>query len=217
MTEIFLALVQGAPLTILLWAASQILSAAFAIPVAAARMHKSAWLRVPAIFWIELFRGIPTLVWMFIVFFGLVAAGINLKSVAASIAAMSLIGSAYLAETYRAGFDAVPKQQREAALALSLPLRARMSFVLLPQALPVILEGAASYSIHLLKETSVASLIGVVDIMAIANYQVGRSGDGIPIFLVAGVMYLAGCLVLAWLAHLLSRNRLAPGRTMRAA
>lgn len=198
-----LAIAQGIPVTLLLWIGAQALGAVVAVPVAAARMHRSRWLRLPATAWIETLRGIPTLVWLFVVYFGIVAAGFTLTAIAAAILALGLVSSAYVAETYRAGFEAVPVQQREAAAALGLPRLVTLRRVQLPQALPVILEGTGSYSIHLLKETALASLIGVVDVMMIASYRVERGADGTIVFLATGAVYLVGALLLAWSAHAL--------------
>lgn len=215
--NILVALMQGVPLTLLLWAAGQVIGLMLAVPVAAARMSRHRWLRYLAMGWIELFRGIPTLVWLFIVFFGLASVGFQLTAIVASIAALGIVSSAYLAEIYRSGFESVPVQQYEASLALSLPLATRLKAVILPQAFPVILEGTASYSIHLLKETALASLIGVIDLMAIANYQVERGIDGPVVFALTGALYLLACLALAGLAHLAGRRLTANGTGIRRA
>ncbi len=200
-------LLQSLPTTILLWGASQLLGLLLAIPVASARMSNNRVLRTVALWWIEIFRGIPTLVLLFIVFFGLSVNGFSPDSLTAAVLALGFSSSGYLAESIRAGFEAVPRQQTEAAMALSLPPLVRLRKVLLPQAFPVISEGVVSYSIHLFKETALASLIGVVDVMAVAYYLVERGVDGPTVFFFAGAIYLLGCLLLAWAAHLLGRPR----------
>lgn len=203
--DILWLLLQSLPATLLLFIASQILGLAIAVPVAAARMSKSCVLRTVALWWIEISRGVPTLVLLFIVFFGLSINGFSPDSMTAAILALGLSSSGYLAESIRAGFEAVPKQQTEASMALSLPLRARLFKVLLPQAFPLVIEGVVSYSIHLFKETALASLIGVVDVMTVAYYLVERGVDGPTVLFLTGLIYLAGCLLLAWIAHLAGR------------
>ncbi len=200
-------LLQSLPTTILLWFASQVLGLALAVPIAAARMSKNRVLRTAALWWIEIFRGIPTLVLLFIVFFGLSVNGFSPDSMTAAVLALGFSSSGYLAESIRAGFEAVPRQQTEAAMALSLPPLVKLGKVLLPQAFPVISEGVVSYSIHLFKETALASLIGVVDVMAVAYYLVERGVDGPTVFFFAGAIYLLGCLLLAGVAHLIGRPR----------
>jgi len=211
-------LLQTVPSTMLLWAAAQVLGLVLAIPVAAARMSRERTLRWIALLWIEVTRGIPTLVLLFIVYFGLSINDFRPPAMTAAILALGLSSSGYLAESIRAGFEAVPRQQTEAAMALSLPLATRLGRVLLPQALPIISEGVVSYAIHLFKETALASLIGVIEVMAVANYLVERGVNGPTVFLFTGAIYLVGCLLLAWLAHLIgdsgSRKR---GKTQRGA
>ncbi len=206
-----LALLRGIPVTLLLWAASQAIGIVLAAPVAAARMHTRRWLRLPAMVWIEVLRGIPTLVWLFLVFFGLVALGYSFTAIVSAIITLGLVTSAHLAEIYRAGFEGIPKQQVEATMVLGLPLIVRFRKVFLPQAFPIIVEGGGSYSIHLFKDTALASLIGVVDIMSIATYQVERGANGPVIFLVTGAIYLVFCLAIAWIAHVLAKL-FVPGR-----
>lgn len=199
-------LLQSIPTTLMLWLGAQVLGLALAIPVAAGRMSKNRTIRIIAIWWIEIFRGIPTLVLLFIVFFGLSVNNYSPSAMVAGILGLGFSSSGYIAESIRAGFEAVPKQQTEACLALSLPLKTRLGKVLFPQALPVVSEGVVSYSIHLLKETALASLIGVVDIMTVAYYLVERGVDGPTVFFFAGMLYLIGCTLLAWFAHLVGRN-----------
>lgn len=200
---------QGIPVTLLLWAAGQLGGGLLAVPVAAARMSTRRTVRLVATIWIEGFRGIPTLVWVFVIFFGLGTVGLSFTSLTAGALTLALVSSAHLAEAYRSGWEAVPRLQGEAALAIGLPRHIRLRRVMFPQAAPLIIAGAGSYSMHLLKETALISLIGVVDIMAIANYQVERGGNGFILFLLAGVIYFGLSLVIAGLARWGSRA-LAP-------
>lgn len=202
--NVFWQLIQSIPTTLFLFACSQILGLLLAVPLAAGRMHRNRLIRTLAMIWIEVFRGIPTLVMLFIVFFGLSFTGYSPSSMVAAILALGFSSSGYLAESIRAGFESIPKQQTEAAMAISLPGHIRLFKVLLPQALPIVMEGVVSYAIHLFKETALASLIGVVDVMTVAYYLVERGVDGPTVFLITGSIYLAGCLLLAWLAHLIS-------------
>lgn len=208
-------LLQALPITLLLWLGAQALGLALAIPVAAARMSRVRILRIVAIWWIEIFRGIPTLVLLFVVFFGLSLGSFHPSTMLAGILALGFSSSGYLAESIRAGFEAVPRQQREAAMALSLPLHTRLGRVLLPQAMPIITEGIVSYSIHLFKETALASLIGLIDMMAVAYYLVERGMDGTVVFAIVGTIYLVGCLILAYAAHLVGKLGKAPRSTPR--
>lgn len=200
-------LLQTLPTTLLLWFSAQILGIGLAIPVSFARMSQHRLLRTVALWWIEVFRGVPTLVLLFIVFFGLSVNGFSPDSMTAAVLALGFSSSGYLAESIRAGFESVPRQQHEAALALSLSPLVKLRKVLLPQAFPIISEGVVSYSIHLFKETALASLIGVIDLMAVAYYLVERGADGSTVFLFVGGIYLAVCLLLAWIAHTIGQAK----------
>lgn len=202
--SILLSLLQALPTTVMLWFGAQVLGLVLAVPVATARMSSNRFLRIVALWWIEIFRGIPTLVLLFIVFFGLSINGVSPSSMTAAILALGFSSSGYLAETIRAGFEAVPRQQYEAATALSLGPYVKLRKVLLPQAMPVISEGVLSYSIHLFKETALASLIGVIDVMAVGYYLVERGASGPTVFMFAALIYLTVCLLLAGLVRLIA-------------
>ena len=217
MIGILLQLLQSLPMTALLWFAAQVLGLLLAVPIAACRMSRNRWLRTIAVWYIEIFRGIPTLVLLFIVFFGLSSAGFNLTSVIASILALGVSASAYQAESIRSGFEAVPIQQYEAAIALSLPRGIRLSKVLLPQAMPVVLEGLVAFSIQMLKETALASLLGVAEVMSIAYYLVQRGVDGTIVFAITGLLYLILCVLLAGIAGLIGRRAGTSGKKAKVA
>lgn len=193
------------PTTILIWAASITVGAVLGIAIAAGRTSSNKALRALATVYIEVFRGIPTLVWLFIVFFGLTSFGFSPTAVFSAILTLGIVSSAYIAEIYRSGLNAVPTTQREATTALGLPPRIALAKVVIPQAKPIIFAGLGSFGIHLLKETALASLIGVVELMNVANYMVERGANGLTVFLVVGLIYIALCLPIGGLAALLGR------------
>jgi polar amino acid transport system permease protein len=198
-------LLAAVPTTILIWAASVAVGAVLGIAVAAGRTSSNAVLRSIATVYIEVFRGIPTLVWLFIVFFGLTSFGFSPTAVFSAILTLGIVSSAYIAEIYRSGLNAVPTTQREATTALGLPPYIALVKVVVPQAKPIIFAGLGSFGIHMLKETALASLIGVVEIMNVGNYLVERGANGLSVFLVVGLIYIALCLPIGGLAALLGR------------
>ena len=102
---------------------------------------------------------------MFLIYFGLVPAGIVLNSFLAAVVALGLNGAAYLAEIYRAGIQAIDPGQREAAQMLGLRRAQVMRDVVLPQAVPIVLPPMGNYLVSLLKDTSIASLISAPELM----------------------------------------------------
>lgn len=208
-------LLAAGPTTILIWAASVAVGAVLAIAIAAGRTSPNAALRTLATVYIEVFRGIPTLVWLFIVFFGLTSFGFSPTAVFSAILTLGIVSSAYIAEIYRSGLNAVPTTQREATTALGLPAHIALMRVVVPQAKPIIFAGLGSFGIHMLKETALASLIGVVELMNVANYLVERGANGLTVFLVVGLIYIALCLPIGGVASLLGRPARAKKMAVR--
>lgn len=211
--EIFTAI----PIAVGLWAASFALGAIIAIPVAWLRLNRIWVLRLIATVYIEVFRGIPTLVWLFLVFFGLKNVVASPTAVSSAILTLAMASSAYLAETYRSGIAAVPVQQHEATTVLGLHPWIAFTRVVWPQARPIIAAGMGSFGVHMFKETALTSLIGVVEIMTVANYLVERGANGLTVFAACGVIYMIICLPISWGARLLgtvgARRPAKPSKT----
>jgi His/Glu/Gln/Arg/opine family amino acid ABC transporter permease subunit len=170
-----------------------------------------------AFLYIEIVRGMPALTLLFLIYFGLVPAGIVLNSFLAAVVALGLNGAAYLAEVYRAGIQAVDPGQREAAQMLGLRRTQVMRDVILPQAVPVVLPPMGNYLVSLLKDTSIASLISAPELMLRSRDLAGTYYLPMEYYLLAGAMYL----IMAWpmmhgarrLERHFARGRLQGGRT----
>jgi His/Glu/Gln/Arg/opine family amino acid ABC transporter permease subunit len=144
--------------------------------------------------YIEVVRGMPALTLLFLIYFGLVPAGIVLNSFVAAVVALGMNGAAYLAEVYRAGIEAVDPGQREAAQMLGLRRRQVMRDVILPQAVPIVLPPMGNYVVSLLKDTSIASLISAPELMLRSRDLAGTYYLPMEYYLLAGAMYL----IMAW-------------------
>lgn len=190
------SLLAAAVLTSTMFIGAFIISVIGGVFVAAGRRSRLAVVRVSATLWVNVVRGVPPLVWLFIIFFGISISGNRLTAMAAGIVAFGIIGTAYLGETFRAGIESLPAGQFDAVKGLGLPSWAAMRLIILPQALPIIIAGTASYAINLLKETALASLIGVQEITYLSNLTVNRGGNGLIAFTVAGAIYLLLSLIL---------------------
>jgi polar amino acid transport system permease protein len=188
--DFFVALLGGIGTTLALTAGSFAIGAVLGIPIALGRISRFHALRFLAGAYIEIVRGIPPIAWLFLLFFGLNQFGIRLNSFVAALIALGVISGGYLAEIYRAGLNAVPSGQREAAMALSISSRTAFQFVIAPQAVITILPLAVAFFIGLLKDSAVASVIGVQDITTIALGLSRRSLDALTIFAAAGLVYL---------------------------
>lgn len=202
----FSDLLQAVPATLGLWALALILGMALAVPVTVARMSRFLVLRAMATVWIEVLRGIPSIVWLFLIFFGFGFYSYSPTALVTSVVALGGASSAYFAEVYRSGLQSVPAGQREALKALGMPATKGTRLVVLPQALPIIIDGSGSFAILLLKETALASIIGVVEIMNVANFAVTQGINGMLVFFTVGVIYAVLCLPIGFGAHFLSRG-----------
>ncbi|MFF0227155.1 amino acid ABC transporter permease [Streptomyces sp. NPDC004629] len=204
-TQHFPMLVDGIQYTLQITFAAFLIGLLLAIPISALRRSRLLPLRALGVGYVELLRAIPPLPWLFLVFFGLPEFGITMDPVEAGIVVFGLISAAYLSEIYQSGFRAVPTGQTEAGEALGLSRTVIYLRVLIPQAVRTMIPLAIAYLIGLLKDSAVASVIGVQDISALAVVENQRTGQGLEVFISAAVLYLALSVPVAvagrWLSH----------------
>jgi polar amino acid transport system permease protein len=152
--------------------------------------------------YIEIARGIPALAILFLIYYGLVPLGIVLDAFVAGVVGLGMSAGGYIAEVFRAGIQAVHKGQREAALSVGMtPLRS-FRYIILPQALRIILPPMLNMLIILLKDTSICSLISTPELMLRAKDLAMMSFLPMHLFLLAAVIYF----LLAWPMSLLTRR-----------
>ena len=156
------------------------------------RISPNALLRRLAIVFIEVVRGTPALVILYIVYFVPPQVGLEILTVSSFVAAvigLALHGGAILAEVFRAGIAALHHGQREAALSLGMTPAMAMRFILIPQAMRVILPPVGNYAIGLLKDTAVCALIAAPELMLRAKDLASSSFEPMAVFLLAAVFY----------------------------
>lgn len=174
-----------------------------AVPVAVARMSPITVLRWLAQIYIEIFRCTPMLVQLFWIFYALPAlTGVTLPGFTSAVIALTANLTAFMAEAYRSGFQAVPVEQIEAGQMLRLTSFQRLRYIILPQALrqqvPVIL----SLNISMFKDTALVSTIAVADLMFVANTISAQSYRALEVFTVAAAIYF----VVAFPASLITNH-----------
>ncbi len=150
---------------------------------------------------IEFIRSTPLLVQLFFFFFVLPDYGVRFDPLTTGVIALGVHYATYTAEVYRAGIEAVPTGQWEAAVALNLPRWRTWTAVVLPQAVPRVLPALGNYTISMLKETPLLLMIGVLDIVGVANQLGSRAFRYVEPISIAGVLFL----VLSYSASLLVR------------
>ena len=201
---LFTSIGAGLGVTVLLTVVSFVVGAALAIPLALARTSGVTLLSWPAIAVIDICRGVPPLVWLLIIYYG-ISPIIALEPLPAALIGLSLISAAYLAENFRAGIDNVHRGQREAAQALGLTPANQFWRVVAPQAVNIALPPSASYAVSLLKDSAKASIIGVADIIFVAQLEMARGVPAVLVFSIAAVLYLLVGTPLSYLSRYVDR------------
>ena len=158
--------------------------------IALAKLSKFKLLSWIASIYIEFLRGTPMLVQVFLVFFGTTAVlGLDVSALVCGTIALVINSSAYIAEIFRAGINAVDKGQTEAAQCLGLNYSKTMRYIILPQAIKNILPALGNEFVTLIKESSIVSTIGVGEIMFNAQVVQGISFDPFTPLIIAAIMY----------------------------
>jgi polar amino acid transport system permease protein len=157
--------------------------------------------------YVEIFRGSPLLLQLFFVFFGLPYLGLEVSPLEAALTALALYGGAYISEIFRAGIEAVPRGQYEAAQALGLSNYAIMRYVVLPQTFTVVLPPLIGFYIGLIKDTSLATIIGYQELMQQSQSIIDRTARPLEVYAVVAVLYFALCYPLSRLVTYLDRKR----------
>jgi polar amino acid transport system permease protein len=174
MKDTFFSLMSGVPLTLNLAFTSVAFGAVFAMILALMRMSGLRVLDAIAQAYVFVFRGTPLLVQIFLIYLGLPQLGPVPDAIPAGIIALSLNYGAYLSEIFRSGIMSVPLGQREAGMSLGLPRWVVFWTITLPQATRIVIPPTGSQFIAMLKDSSLISVMGVWEIMFLAQ-SFGRS------------------------------------------
>ncbi|RCW82658.1 amino acid ABC transporter permease [Phyllobacterium bourgognense] len=156
--------------------------------------------------WVDLIRGTPFLVQIFLIFFILPELGVELDAFTAGIIALTNLAACFICEIVAAGIRSVPTGQVEAALASGLSQWQRMRQVVLPQAMRVSLPPLVGQYVLLIKDSSVVSAIGLTDLTRVGWLVVQRVPNGLLVFAIVGIGYFAVCYPLILLARRLERR-----------
>jgi His/Glu/Gln/Arg/opine family amino acid ABC transporter permease subunit len=155
-----------------------------------ARLSRRAWLRVPAAFYVEFFRGVPLVMVIFWIWIVIpVVLKIKIPEFSVALTAFVIFEAAYLAEIVRAGVQSVPRGQVEAATAVGLSSARTMRHVVLPQALKNMIPSLVTQFIVLFKDTSLASIIGFMDLTKAAQVVNNREIRPFQLYLFIAIVY----------------------------
>jgi polar amino acid transport system permease protein len=182
-------LLEGLWITILLGAVSIVAGLVTGLSMALIRLYGILPLRAAARIYIDVFRSIPLLVLLVLVYYALPFVGIRLTSFTAAATALTLVSCAYTAEIFRAGIEALPKGQFEAADAIGLGFFSSMRDVILPQAFRIVVPPLTSNCINVLKDTALASVVAMPDLLKQATQAQALAANPTPL-IGAAFLYL---------------------------
>lgn len=189
-------LVQGAGITLGFALAAMVLGLPLGFAVALARLSRFAALRWITSIYVSFIRGTPLLVQIFVIYYGLPSFGVTLNPVVGGVLALTLNAGAYLSETIRGAIQSVPRGQREAATSLGLNGAQTMRLIVLPQAMRVAAPSLGNSLIGLVKDTSLVSVITVVELLRSAQLVIARTFEPFGPYLMAALLYWIMSLLL---------------------
>jgi len=190
------------PLTLLSFAVSLILGLLLAI----VQVANIKVLKQIAFIYIWIFRGTPLIVQLFIIFFGLPSLGIMIDAFPAAVLAFGLNLGAYNAEVFRSAINAIPEGQFEASYMIGLNYPQTMVKVILPQSFPIAFPSLFNNLISLLKDTSLASSITVIELFTSAQQIAARTYEPFALYLEAAFIYLIFSTLLTMLQSYLEKK-----------
>lgn len=156
--------------------------------------------------YISIVRNTPLVIQVYFIYFGLPSAGITLTAFETGLVALTFNSGAYLAEIIRAGLNAVPSGQAEAAHALGLNRSAALRRILLPQALPLAMPAVTGQFVQLIKDTSLLYTISVLELTQAANLVGNETYKFLEAYLVTWALYLIVCITLNILVDLYEKR-----------
>ena len=183
------------PLTVIAFSCAMVIAVAMAL----VQYADIRGLKQFARFYIWIFRGTPLLVQLFVVFYGLPKAGIVMEPFPAAVLVFSLNEGAYCAETIRAALESVPSGQLEAGYCVGLSWMQTMRRIILPQAMRTAFPPLSNSVIAMVKDTSLAANITVVEMFKTTQQIVARTYEPLVLYIEVGLIYLLFSTVLTWL------------------
>lgn len=165
------------------------------------------WARRLLRLYLEVFRAIPLLVWLYLFFFGLpLLIGHNVSAFSCTVAVLALYGASEVGEVVRGGLQSLPKAQREAGLALGLSTFQLYRLVLLPQALKRITPPTINVYTRLIKGSSLAVLIGVIEVIKVGQQIIERTGEALVLYAYLFLFFFVVCYPLSLVSRQLERR-----------
>ncbi|SMH47622.1 amino acid ABC transporter membrane protein 2, PAAT family [Rathayibacter oskolensis] len=201
--------------TLAAFATAGVASIVLGLVLAVGRLSDRRWINIPVTLFIELFRAIPVLILMMLMYYGLPFAGLKLTPYLAVVIALTLYNGSVFSEIFRAGIEALPRGQREAGYAIGLRKAGVMRLILFPQAIRSMLPVIIAQLVVALKDTALGSIITYNELLYYARYlgnQPSLDSPIIPAAIVIGAIYISICLILSGIAKWVEIRTKSSGR-----
>jgi len=182
-----------------------VLSMGFALLVALGGMSRHRPIQWLVKAYIEVIRGTPLLLQLIYIYYVLPEVGIRLDAFAAGVIGLTLNYSAYIAEVYRAGIQAIPRGQHDAAAALGMTPTLSMRRIVLPQAIRIVIPSLGNYFIGLFKDTALVSVVSIQEVVFTAQILAAQNFQYFTLYTIVGIMYFAVSFPAARLVGYLER------------
>ena len=206
LSTFFPSLIRGAGITILISAASMTLAITLGLILTLLRLYGRPPFRTLASAYVEIYRGTPLLIQLYILYYGLPNIGISLSPLLAAFLGLGMNYAAYESELYRAGVNAVAKGQMEAALSLGMPQALAIKRVVMPQAMRVALPGITNDFIALFKDSSLVSVIAMVELTKTYSILAATTLKFFELGLIVAILYFSMSYPLSLLARCLEEK-----------
>lgn len=199
-------LLQAAVWTIVLSLVAFVCGGGFGFVIALCRISRSPWLRRIASWYIQIVQGIPLLVVLFLAYFGLAIAGFKLSPLVAAGISFAIYCAAFLGEIWRGCIEAVPKTQWEASECLGFNRFEQLQKVILPQAFKIAIPPTVGFMVQIVKNTSLASVIGFVDLSRAGQIINNSTFQSFTVFGCVALIYFCICYPLSALSKHFERK-----------
>ena len=205
-SRIGLMISKGLFTTIYISAVSIVIATAIAIVGAIAELSNNGFAYAIASFYTSLFRGLPLLLQVYLIYKGLPQLGFMVDAIPSGIAALSLCYGAYMTEIFRAGIQSIPKGQWEASRALGFKSGLILRKIILPQSIPIIVPPTGNQFIAMLKDSSLVSVLGIWELMYLAKTLGQRDFRHMEMLLTAAMIYWGLTIILEMIQARIERK-----------
>lgn len=202
----FAYMLKGVGWTLILSLISFVLGSAGGFGVMLARISRAGWLRFATSLFIQTIQGIPLLVLLFIVYFGVGVFGLNVEPLAAASIALMIYVSAFLGEIWRGSVQSIERTQWEASECLGLSRWQSLRLVVIPQAVRLSLPATVGFLVQVIKSTSLASVVGFVELTRAGQIINNSLFQPFLVFTLVGVLYFALCYPLSIWSRAMERK-----------